>query len=282
MSQAPAAEPTTPRRSTRVGLARGLLYPFRGARFVYIEHPSLAKLWLPPIVITFAALVVVTWAALDWHATLLQALWSVPSGDGWWAGAGRWLHRIVGWLVALALVVVGALLVSLLSNVVAAPFNDALSEAVERLQTGGGGPPPFSFARLLGDLGRTVGLELLKLGLYASVMTPLFLFGLLVPGVGPAVSMGLGFFLTAGFFSIDYVDWPASRRSMSIGARLRFARQHAGSMLGLGAGVWALLYVPLLNLFFMPAAVAGGTLMFLDLYGDNPETVGEPSHSSVR
>ena len=36
-------------------------------------------------------------------------------------------------------------------------------------------------------------------------------------------------------------------------------------MLGFGAGVYLFLMIPLVNLFFMPAAVAGGTLLFLDL-----------------
>jgi len=34
---------------------------------------------------------------------------------------------------------------------------------------------------------------------------------------------------------------------------------------GFGTGVWILLFVPLVNLFFMPAAVAGGTMLFLGL-----------------
>jgi uncharacterized protein involved in cysteine biosynthesis len=36
-------------------------------------------------------------------------------------------------------------------------------------------------------------------------------------------------------------------------------------MLGFGFAVWACLFVPLLNLVFMPLSVAGGTLLFLDL-----------------
>jgi uncharacterized protein involved in cysteine biosynthesis len=32
---------------------------------------------------------------------------------------------------------------------------------------------------------------------------------------------------------------------------------------GFGTGVWLLLFIPLVNLFFMPAAVAGGTMLFV-------------------
>jgi uncharacterized protein involved in cysteine biosynthesis len=45
-------------------------------------------------------------------------------------------------------------------------------------------------------------------------------------------------------------------------------------VLGFGASVWVLLLIPLVNLFFMPAAVAGGTMLFLDLHpskdGEDP------------
>jgi CysZ protein len=36
-------------------------------------------------------------------------------------------------------------------------------------------------------------------------------------------------------------------------------------VVGFGTGVWVLLFIPLVNLFFMPAAVAGGTMLFVAL-----------------
>jgi uncharacterized protein involved in cysteine biosynthesis len=57
---------------------------------------------------------------------------------------------------------------------------------------------------------------------------------------------------------------------------MRAALKHWPAMLGLGAAIWALLFVPLLNVLFMPAAVAGGTLLFLDLH-PAPGT-GDPAH----
>jgi CysZ protein len=77
----------------------------------------------------------------------------------------------------------------------------------------------------------------------------------------------VGFCFTALFFAIDYVDFAASRREFSAGQRMRWAFAHLGAMLGLGTSIWLLLLTPLLNLLFMPAAVAGGTLLFLDLAG---------------
>jgi CysZ protein len=256
-----------PSQRDEIGLLGGLGYPLRGARFVYVEHRSLAKFWLPPIVLTTIALVAVGWVAFSYRAEVLQSVWAEPTGAGWLAMVGRWLHSFVEWVVAFVMIAVGAVAVALSTSLLAAPFNDALSEAVERLQTGRGGPP-LSLGRVLRDLRRTMGLELRKLAVFAAVMLPLLIVSFAMPVVGPLLYAVCAFFLTAMFFAIDYVDWPASRHDLSAAERTGAALRHFRPMLGLGVGVWLFMYVPLLNLLFMPAAVAGGTLLWLDL---NPQ-----------
>jgi CysZ protein len=255
-----------PSSSTR-GFWSGLRYPWRGARFVYVEHPELARFWIPPIVVTLALLVVVGWAAIGLHSDVTEWLWAAPSGSGWLPSVERFAQRVLGWLVAVVMLGLGVVLVALGSSVIAAPFNDALSEAVESAYLARRSLP-FDIGRVVRDVIRTVGLELLKLGVYAAVMLPLFAIGLAAPVIGPILQATVGFGLTALFFAVDYVDWPASRRDLSAAQRIRWAFAHLRAMLGLGTGVWLLLFVPLLNLLFMPAAVAGATLFFLDVGAD--------------
>jgi len=176
----------------------------------------------------------------------------------------RFLHGALEVIVAIALFTVGVALVALGSSVIAAPFNDALSEAVESLYMAQA-MPRFSTARAVRDLIRTVGLELLKLLIYAAVMLPLLGISLLAP-LAPLQAV-VGFCFTALFFAIDYVDFAAARRELTPRQRIRWALSHPRAMLGLGMSIWLLLLTPLLNLLFMPAAVAGGTLLFLDLAG---------------
>jgi CysZ protein len=124
--------------------------------------------------------------------------------------------------------------------------------------------PPFSFAHVLADIVRTVRLELGKALLYMLVVGPMFLASFFIPGVGQAISL-VGFALTAVYLGIDYVDWPAARRDWSVGDRVGFARRQLPAIAGFGTGVWVLLFIPLVNLLFMPAAVAGGTMLFIEL-----------------
>ena len=140
---------------------------FYGARFVYVEHPELARLWLPPVLVTFGLLVTAGWFAIDVHDQVTQWLWSTPSGEGVLAGALRFLHVLLEWVVAFALFAAGFVAVALVSGVIAAPFNDALSEAVECLVHAAqctALQPGAAAARRR----RSVGLAVLKLGAYAA------------------------------------------------------------------------------------------------------------------
>lgn len=247
-----------------IGFFSGLRYPFRGMRFVYGKHVGLVRFWLPPILLTGLMLVLITAGVLHYHDAIAQWIWTAPTGDSFWGSVGRFFHGLFDFLLALLLALGGLVLVTVSTSVLAAPFNDALSAEVERIVTGAEGPP-FSLGLLMRDLFRTVGLELVKLSIYCLVMLPLFAASLLLPVVGQIAYSIFGFLFTALYFALDYIDWPATRSGHGVGARLDLARANFVPMFGFGTGVWFFLFIPLLNLFFMPAAVAGGTLLFLDL-----------------
>jgi CysZ protein len=251
-----------------IGFARGLSFALRGGRFVYFQHPGLVRYWAFPILITGAALVSVFYGAGTLYDDLGGAVWSLfPESWGQATGFLGWLVTALRWLIelvsALLITVLGLVLVVVLSSVIAAPFNDALSEAVEHMLTGGA-PPRFSIKRMLADIARTIRLEAGKVFLYLAIVGPMFLASFFIPGIGQVISL-VGFALTAIYLGVDYVDWPAARRDWSVRDRVRFARRQLPAVAGFGTGVWVLLFIPLVNLFFMPAAVAGGTMLFLAL-----------------
>ena len=101
-------------------------------------------------------------------------------------------------------------------------------------------------------------------------MGPTFIISLLIPVVGQIIYVVFGYLFTIVFFAVDYTDWPLARRGRGVRARLRLVRKYKARMLGLGTAVWLLLFIPVVGLFFMPAAVAGGTLLVLDME-DNGE-----------
>lgn len=242
---------------------RGLLYPLRGLALLR-RHPGLARYWLPPIILTLLALVASFALALRYHDDVVRLVWLPPVGEGWSESILLGLHWLLRALALLVGVGLGMLACIVLANLFAAPFNDALSEVVEEIETGRRSPP-FSLARLGRDLVRTVRIELLKLLVYVGVMLPLWVLSWLVPGVGQLVYMVFAGLFTPIYLAIDYVDWPASRRAMPLSARVSLLRARPLMTFGFGCAVFFCLFVPLLNLLFMPLAVAGGTRLFLDL-----------------
>lgn len=253
-----------------VGYWRGLTFPFRGFAFVFFRHFSLVRYWIWPILITLVLLGLGLWLGWAVHDDAVELVWSEPTDQGFWGSVARFFHGFVEILVLLVLWALALLGVVFLTNVIAAPFNDLLSEEVEHLATGKPGPP-LSLKVILRDAARAILLELVKLLIYALVMGPTFVISQFVPVVGPIVYTILGFVFTAMYFSIDYIDWPASRRNKGIRYRFGMMREHALPMLGFGSGVWLFLFIPLVNLLFMPACVAGGTLLYLELEGSEPK-----------
>ena len=254
-----------------IGFARGLSYALRGMRFVYVQHPKLARYWVFPILITGLALAAVFYGAGSYYDDLGGAVWSLfpeswNDAAGWVGGLVSALRWLIELIAGILITLLGLVLVLVLSSVVAAPFNDALSEAVEHILTGESAPP-FSLSRMVADIVRTIRLELLKVLVYLAVVGPMFLASFIIPGVGQVLSL-VGFALTAVYLGIDYVDWPAARRNWSVRDRVAFTRRQLPAVAGFGTGVWVLLFIPLVNLLFMPAAVAGGTMLFVALHDD--------------
>ncbi len=252
-----------PARMDPTDFLRGLGYPLKGLRILR-KYPGLARYWSVPIILTGTSLLASVLLALRYHDDLLALLWRAPSGDDWLSAltAGLyWLARGASFLVSLGVLVLACVVFSM---VVAAPFNDALSEAIEERETNASSPP-FSISRFCSDLVRTLGLELLKLSAFIAIMMPLTIFSWVVPGVGHVVAAVVGGFFTASYFALDYTDWPASRRGLGVRQRLSLFSARPWLMVGFGVAVWGCLFVPILNLAFMPIAVAGGTRLFLDL-----------------
>ncbi len=259
-----------------VGYWTGFTYPFKGLTFVYVQHPGLARYWIFPILITLVAFCGASWASWHYSDALVDSFWATPAGDGWLDAMARFFHSVLAFLLSIVLWALSTMALVLLTSVIAAPFNGALSAAVERIATGRE-MGDDGIAALVRDVWRTVVLELTKLLIFLAVMVPLFILQWAVPGIGSVAYTVFSFVFTAWFWGIDYVDWPAERRGWTPKQRLANARKRFLPMFGFGSGVWLFLFVPLLNLFFMPAAVAGGTLLFLDMEGhadDADESVG--------
>ena len=203
-----------------------------------------------------------------WRAILAK-------GADWAAGVFRWL----AWLIALAVVVLFFLvygyLFGIITNIIAAPFNGLLAEKVEELLTGHP-PPPESMGSMVF---RTLGRELRKLTYFLGWGIVIFIIALLTSWTVfiPAILTALW---GAWCMAIQYVDYPLDNHQRSFSELKNVLLRKKFTTLGFGGAVMLAKMVPVLNIFVMPAAVAGGTALWVERYWSDGDPGKGPNGGS--
>jgi CysZ protein len=154
---------------------------------------------------------------------------------------------------------IGAWLFALLAVVVASPFLGDLSSAVERISSGAGPDQPPRWASVTAAIGR----ELRKLGYYLPRLLLVFVLSL-VPVLN-ALAPVLWFLFGAWIMAVQFCDYPSENRARPFRDTVVLLQRHRAAALGYGSCVTLALSVPVLNLLLIPAAVAGGTLLWRQL-----------------
>jgi CysZ protein len=233
------------------GFVAGITAPWRG--FLTIARDP--KLWpfvVAPAAITATLLVAALLTALFGAAPLTR--WLLPGLHD-----DPWLRALAMGLIWMLLSGAFGLTAWMSASLLCIPVNDRLSEMIESKR--GELPPalswkqalPMSIRHSLAGFGLWLGIE--------ACMLPLEL----VPGVGSAIHFVLGFLVSAFFVAHQLVDGALSRRAMRFRDKLRWLWLRPGPVFGLGIAGMALLAFPIVNLFGMPIAVAGGALLFTEV-----------------
>lgn len=238
--------------------ARGFFYPFHGARYLW-RHPRLLRY----VAIPFAINTLVFCASLYGGLHLFEhvAASFIPRGDAWYWAMLTYLF----WTLAVALTAVLVFFsFTVVGNLIAAPFNDLLSERTEELLTGRRQDLPFSWRSFWQDCRRSCGVQLRKLSLF--VLGMVLLLGLnLLPGVGTLLYSVLSVLWTIFFLVVEYLGYVLARKRLTFGEQRRYALSRLWLMGGFGTGVLAVLAIPLLQLLCIPVAVVGATLLYCEL-----------------
>jgi len=257
-------------------LLQGVSAPLRGFRFL-TAHPELRRLALVPLLVNallFAVAIAVFVATFG--AILAAATGFLAVG----AGVGL-VHALLVGLAWLASGIIAVLILALFAaavffgftlvgGLVAAPFNEILSQRTEMLrmtELGLGAPPgttPFTgLGSIWRDASYAFGAELKRIGFYLAVMAVLALLNLL-PAAGTVLFTVLGGLASCYFFAWDHTDLSMGRRRMTFAQKRQLLAAHRFSAFGFGAMALAITAVPLLNLLMLPVQVVAGTLLYLE------------------
>jgi CysZ protein len=244
------------------------LYILKGADFVWTHRGQMGKYVAAPLTIGTLLVGFSYWVLYHYFFRLIG---SYAEGE-WYRQVAYYLVIVVASLFAL---LVFFFVFARVASALAAPFNDLISLRTEQLVRGGLEESPFSLPLLMKDSARTIGHSFKILGIYVILLLaglPL----LILPGLGTLLFSVYSTLLSSYMLAYEYLGYPMDRRRYSFSDKRTFLWSRIISVLGFGLGSLAAASIPVVNIFFIPAAAAGGTLLFLDL---NPETLRQRSRS---
>ncbi|MDY0189425.1 MAG: sulfate transporter CysZ [Desulfuromonas sp.] len=243
-------------KSVVVGSIRGFVGGFfsvwEAFHFV-LKNPSLYKYVAIPLVIN----IVVFSAAIYWGFDLFSSLTGqyLSAHDAWF---WQVLVAVVKFIAAVITLVVVFFAFTVVGNLIAAPFNDVLSERTEQLLTGNLVNEPFSLAQFAKDIGRVMLDEVRKMSIFIILMLVALLFNFL-PGVGSMIYAVLSVGLTLYFLIIEYTGYVFGRKHLGFKDQRRFVANNRLGALGFALAVMCMLFIPFVQFLTIPIAVVAAT-----------------------
>jgi CysZ protein len=221
--------------------------------FKLLGKPGLRRFVLIPLlvnVLLFAGMIGLAYGWVDDSSRYLVA--KLPD----WL---QWLTYLLIPVFVLTSLVVIFYTFSIVANLIAAPFNGMLAEAVECHLTGK--PLQGDWRQLLRDVLPSILSELRKLLYFLLRAVPLLVL-LLVPLVNVFVSV-LWVLFSAWMMTVQYMDYPMANHQLFFKDQRARLRQRPLLAWSFGGLVMLCTLIPLLNFMVMPAAVAGSTVLWV-------------------
>lgn len=185
------------------------------------------------------------------------------SGLSFFASIPSFVSTITMGLIFLVTLMVSLLLFFLLANFIASPFNGLLAEKM-LIKEGLLKVSTNSLLKtILIEIQRTIKFEIVKIFLTISI----FVFGLIL-GIVPIAG-----FLLASIFNMtgnayialmDFFDPALSNVRMPVSDRFRYVRGHLKENWGLFFLTMFVMYIPMINIIYIPFAVVSSTLSFIE------------------
>jgi len=214
----------------------GVIDGARGSAYL-VRHRAVWKWVLAPAAVVGVAV-----------AVLLGWLFAIVGATG-----------LVGWT---SLAIATATVVATFAVLVAGPFNELLSEAIEEIESGVPAPK-MTISRFCYELAVGIAHAIRRYVPYLVIVVGLFVIAHVVPVIGRSVAAIGAVWVTARYASYNSYDAVWARRHWSYGRKWSYLREQRWRTLGLGAFVAVLLAVPGVNVIALAIGSAGATLRML-------------------
>jgi CysZ protein len=231
-----------------------LLAPLRGAAYLWrgfklIGQHGLRRYVVAPLIINVALFGAAIWYGADKFGSFIDGLLPV------WLD---WLHWLLWPLFAAAVLIAVFYTFTVVANFISSPFNSLLAAQVEqRLTTRRTAPAAAGFS-ILESLAHEAKKILFLLG-WTIPLAVLFV----IPGLNLLAPFAWLLF-SAWMLVLEYCDYPMGNHGIHFPEQRRLLRRQGFLNLGFGAATLFATSIPLLNLFTIPAAVAGATVLWVE------------------
>lgn len=237
--------------------------------FGLILKPKIRRFTLIPLAINILLFTLVVVLGYGYTSDLIASLTNkmelwIEQLPGWlsWLGAiVSSLQWIIWPLFVLSTLLLLFFFFSMIANLVAAPFNGYLAEAVEHHLTG---DAPVSNNNLAKEALIAITHELRKIGYFVLRAIPLLIL-FIIPVIN-VVAPVLWLLFSSWMLAVEYLDYPMSNHHIPFKQQRQRHKRRRSLSLGFGAIVAFANSIPILNFIVMPAAVAGATALYCQNY----------------
>ncbi len=181
---------------------------------------------------------------------------------GWWEWI-RWIRWILWPLFVMVVIAAVFFCFSIVANLIAAPFNGFLAEAVEaRLSnitltdTGG-------IRAIPGEIAKAIKSEARKFLYFLIRAIPLLLL-FFIPVIGQVAAPFLWLLFGSWMLALEYIDYPMGNHGIVFPEQRKIMTIKKKQTFGFGLGIMLLTFIPVINFIAMPVAVAGASKMWVE------------------
>lgn len=232
----------------------GIGYLFQG--FSLISKKGIRPFVVIPLLVNIGVFSFAIWVAKAQFDDIMAHLL------GWLPSWLSWVEYLLYPLFAVVILVAIYYVFTIVANLIAAPFNSLLAERVEMHLNGLPMPEFKGYKAMMKTVGKTILSESRKI-LYMLKWLPVLIIISLIPGLNIIAPFAWALY-GAWMLALQYTDYPMGNHELFVKDELKLLRKHRGSSLGFGGAVMLVTTIPVLNFFAMPAAVAGGTVFWVD------------------
>ena len=239
-------------------MLNGTYYFLKG--LILITKPGI-RIWvIVPLLINILLFSMLIYYSLVYFPIMLDiVIGYLQSPMPKWA----WMFEIILWII-LPLFIMFALMIfffvfTFVANLISEPFNGALSSAVEKHITGYNVQSPSEpiFKIIINFIGE----KLEKLWYYFKWIVLLSIISF-IPIIN-IISPILWFLFSAWVAALEYFDPVLANHGYSVPEQRKLLAKRRTLTLGFGISVIVAMFIPVINFFVMPAAVAGATHMWV-------------------